>query len=85
MNDRAGDVDQKLSEPKPRASQGGHGWMMLGCGIMFATVLAVIAGGVLRTTAVIVALGCIAMMGLMMLMMLMMSRLMGEHDRPDRR
>jgi hypothetical protein len=78
MSKTTAHIEQPTSSPKPPASPGGHGWMMIGCGIMFAVALALIAGGVLRATALIAVVGCTAMMGVMMWMM---SRSMGGHDR----
>lgn len=77
MNQSTARIDQHNPSPGP-AAHGGHGWMMIGCGIMLAAALALIAGGVVRATALIAVVGCMAMMGVMMWMM---ARSMGGDDR----
>jgi len=76
MNNKIVEVDQSAPSPGSTGHQG-HGWMMIGCGVMAALVLVLVATGAVRTTLLLGALACIAMMAVMMLMM---SRFMGGHD-----
>ncbi len=55
----------------------GHGWLMIGCGVMMTLVLILVATGAVGATLLLVSAACIAMMAVMMLMM---SRTMGGHD-----
>ena len=53
-----------------------HGWMMIGCGVMLALVLILVATGAVGATLFLGAVACIAMMTVKMFMM---SRTMGGH------
>ena len=55
----------------------GHGRMMIGCGVMLALAVILVATGAVGASLLIATTACIAMMAAMMLMM---SRGMGGHD-----
>ena len=55
----------------------GHGWMMIGCGVMLALVLILVVTGAVGATRLVGAVACIAAMAMMMMLM---SRSMGGHD-----
>ena len=52
----------------------GHGWMMIGCGVMVTLVLVLIVTDAVGATLLLASAACIAMMAVMMLLM---SRTMG--------
>lgn len=76
MNNKIVEVDHSVSRTGSTGHHG-HGWMMIGCGVMLALVLALVFTGAVRATLLLGALACMAMMAVMMLMM---SRTMGGHD-----
>lgn len=76
MNNEIVGVDQSAARTSSTGRQG-HGWMMIGCAVMLALVLVLVATGTVGATLLLGALACMAMMAVMMLMM---SRTMGGHD-----
>jgi hypothetical protein len=78
MNNKIAEVGQSAPSTMSRGHHG-HCWMMIGCGVMLALVLILVATGAVGATLLIGAAACIAMMAAMMLMM---SRSMSGHDRP---
>jgi len=76
MNNKIAEVEQSTPGTMPRRHEG-HGWMMIGCGVMLALVVVLVATGAVGATLLLGAAACIAMMAMMMLMM---SRSMGGHD-----
>ena len=76
MNNKISQVEQSAPSTMSQGHRG-HGWMMIGCGVMLAVVLVLVATGAVGATLFIGAAACIAMMAAMMLMM---SRSMGGHD-----
>lgn len=76
MNNKIAGVEQSAPSTMSRGHQG-HGWMMIGCGMMLALVVILVATGAVGATLLLGAVACIAMMAAMMLMM---SRSMGGHD-----
>lgn len=76
MTNKIAQVEQSAPSTMSRGHQG-HGWMMIGCGLMLAFVLVLVATGAVGATLLLGAAACIAMMAAMMLMM---SRTMRGHD-----
>jgi len=75
--------DYPQTEPRPRHTHGGHGWMMIACCIpMLLIAVALVAAGVVSTGFVFGAVLCTVMM---MLMMRAMAGPGGHHrDQPGR-
>ena len=79
MNNKITELEQ--SAPRTLSpGHNGHGWMMIGCAVMVALVVVLVATGTVGATLLIGAAACIAMMAAMMLMM---SRSMSGHDHHD--
>ena len=76
MQNTIAEVEQSAPSATSRGHQG-HGWMMIGCGVMLAVVLILVATGAVGASLLLGAVACI---GMMAVMMLMMSRTMGGHD-----
>ena len=76
MRNKMTDVEPPVQGTMSQSHQG-HGWMMIGCGVMLALVVILVATGAVGATLLLGAVACIAMMAVMMLMM---SRSMSGHD-----
>ena len=76
MNSKIADVEQSTPSTLSPGHKG-HGWMMIGCGVMLALAVILVATGAVGASLLIATTACIAMMAAMMLMM---SRGMGGHD-----